>query len=125
MALHKISVRIEIESENKEKALDCLDSILTEYVHGRGGTIQGYKVLTTVPTTSGLDTRGISALLHEWEELLAEQRQLIHGRGKGDYLDGLVGISVAKDEIALGYQKLSGRIWDIKWSLFNDYQTQA
>lgn len=125
MALHTISVRVEITSETEKKALGCLDHILSEYVHGRGGTIQGYKVLTTVPTTSGLDAERILRLLSEWKSLLRQQREMVTERGEGDRFDGMVGISVAKDEIALKYQKLSGRIWDIKWSLFNDYWIAA
>ena len=124
MTLHKISVRIDIESETKEDALSALGNILDQYEMA-DGTLKGYKVLTTVPTTSGLDSRETNCLLDGWKALLAEQRLLIHRRGKGDYLDGLTGISVEKDEIALQYQALSRQIWDIKWSIFNDYQLEA
>lgn len=77
-----------------------------------------------------MNTREMSdlELLEEWRRLLRQQEALCKKRGEekddGPY-GGLVGILVAKDELALQYQKLSARIWDIKWALFGDLQFSA
>jgi len=56
-------------------------------------------------------------LLEEWRKLLRQQKILSNKRGKES---GFVGILVAKDEIALQYQELDRRAWDIKRALFGD-----
>ena len=124
MTLHVISVRIEIESETEKEALSALSNILDQYEMA-DGTLKSYKVLTPIPTTRGMGVGEIIGLLAQWKALLVEQRQLTRERGKGNYYDGIVGILVEKDEVALKYQALSGRIWDIKWAIFNDYQTEV
>jgi len=52
-----------------------------------------------------------AALLAEWRALLDEQRHLKQERVDG--LGGLVGILVAKDELAIQYQAAQSRIYDI------------
>lgn len=54
-------------------------------------------------------------LLAEWKELLAQQRRISAERG--DYC----GILVANDELALKFQALNRRVWEIKRQIFGDY----
>lgn len=63
------------------------------------------------------ETKTDLELLEEWRGLLQQQRALSKKRGKES---GFVGILVAKDELALQYQELNGRAWDIKQALFGD-----
>lgn len=62
-------------------------------------------------------------LLEEWKGLAQQQKTLCKKRGeqRGESIfGGGVGILVAKDELALEYQKLNRRAWDIKGTLFGD-----
>jgi len=61
------------------------------------------------------------ALLSEWREILVAQHAIILKRGDGNDSAGPVGALVAEDELALQYQALNSRIWDIRRALFGEY----
>ena len=65
------------------------------------------------------------ALLDEWIALLRKQRAIREQREEADPEHGLFGILVSNDPLALQYQKLQRRIWDIKWKLFGSFQVAA
>jgi hypothetical protein len=58
------------------------------------------------------DTDKILLLISEWREILRNQEQIAEQRK-----DGIAGIMVCKDDLALKYQMLQSRVYEIKGRL--------